>query len=160
MNIAMIVAADLENGIGKNNALLCHLPNDLKFFKQTTSGYPILMGRKTFDSIGKALPNRRNVVISKTLNSLAGCEVYASIELALEALAQEPKVFIIGGDSIYKQALSYTNEVILTRIHHRFEADAFFPELPEQEWELVFNAAHEADEKHLYDYSFQLYRRH
>lgn len=159
MKISMIVAADQENGIGKNNALLCHLPNDLKFFKQTTNGYPIVMGRKTFDSIGKALPNRRNVVISKTVKELPGCEVYASIGLALEALKEEAQVFIIGGDSIYKQALSITNEVILTRIQHRFEADAFFPELAEQEWELVFNAAHEADEKHLFAYSFQLYRR-
>lgn len=159
MKLSIIVAADLQNGIGKDNKLLCHLPNDLKFFKKTTSGYPILMGRKTFESIGKALPNRRNVVISRTLKELPGCEVYASIGLALEALKEAPQVFIIGGDSIYKQSLSIANEVILTRIQHRFEADAFFPELPAQDWELVFNAAHEADEKHAFEYSFQLYRR-
>ena len=159
MKLSIIVAADEQNGIGKNNALLCHLPNDLKFFKKTTSGFPIVMGRKTFESIGKALPNRRNVVISRTLTELEGCEVYASIGLALEALKEEAQVFIIGGDSIYQQVLPLVQEVILTRIQHTFEADAFFPELPAQEWELVFNAAHEADEKHLYDYSFQLYRK-
>ncbi len=159
MKLSIIVAADEQNGIGKNNALLCHLPNDLKFFKKTTSGFPIVMGRKTFESIGKALPNRRNVVISRTLTELEGCEVYASIGLALAALKEAAQVFIIGGDSIYQQVLPLVQEVILTRIQHTFEADAFFPELPAQEWELVFNASHEADEKHGYPYSFQLYRK-
>ncbi len=159
MKLSIIVAADEQNGIGKNNALLCHLPNDLKFFKKTTSGFPIVMGRKTFESIGKALPKRRNVVISRTLTALEGCEVYASIGLALEALKDEAQVFIIGGDSIYQQVLPLVQELIITRIQHTFEADAFFPELVEQDWELVFNAAHEADEKHEFPYSFQLYRR-
>ncbi len=159
MKLSIIVAADEQNGIGKNNALLCHLPNDLKFFKKTTSGFPIVMGRKTFESIGKALPKRRNVVISRTLTELEGCEVYPSIGLALEALKEEAQVFIIGGDSIYKQAISITNEVILTRIHHTFEADAFFPALTSDNWKLKFNASYEADEKHAHDYSFQLYVR-
>jgi dihydrofolate reductase len=159
MKLSIIVAADEQNGIGKNNALLCHLPNDLKFFKKTTSGFPIVMGRKTFESIGKALPNRRNVVISRTLTELEGCEVYASIGLALEALKEEAQVFIIGGDSIYQQVLPLVQEVILTRIHHTFEADAFFPALTPDNWMLKFNASHEADEKHAHDYSFQLYVR-
>lgn len=159
MKLSIIVAIDEQNGIGKNNALLCHLPNDLKFFKKTTSGFPILMGRKTFESIGKALPKRRNVVISRTHTELEGCEVYASIGLALEALKEESQVFIIGGDSIYQQVLPLVQELIITHIHHTFEADAFFPTIVKQDWELVFNASHEADEKHGYPYSFQLYRR-
>jgi dihydrofolate reductase len=159
MKVSMIVAADEQNGIGKDNALLCHLPNDLKFFKKTTSGYPILMGRKTFESIGKPLPKRRNIVISRSSTHIEGCEVFGSIEAALAAVQHEEQVFMIGGDSIYQQSLAFCEEVILTRIHHRFEADAFFPELTADTWELKFNARHEKDEKHDYAYSFQLYRR-
>jgi dihydrofolate reductase len=161
MNICLIVAADENNGIGKNNNLLCYLPNDLKFFKQTTLGAPVLMGRKTYESIGKPLPGRRNIVLSKTLKSLDGCEVFNDLETALMVLASttNEKCFIIGGDSIYKIALPIAQIVYLTRIHHKFDADAFFPKLEESQWQLESEEHHEADEKNKYDYSFQKYIR-
>jgi dihydrofolate reductase len=161
MNICLIVAADENNGIGKNNNLLCYLPNDLKFFKQTTLGAPVVMGRKTYESIGKPLPGRRNIVLSKTLKSLDGCEVFNDLETALMVLASttNEKCFIIGGDSIYKIALPIAQIVYLTRIHHKFDADAFFPKLEESQWQLESEEHHEADEKNKYDYSFQKYIR-
>jgi dihydrofolate reductase len=161
MNICLIVAADENNGIGKNNNLLCYLPNDLKFFKQTTLGAPVLMGRKTYESIGKPLPGRRNIVLSKTLKSLDGCEVFNDLETALMVLASttNEKCFIIGGDSVYKIALPIAQIVYLTRIHHKFDADAFFPKLEESQWQLESEEHHEADEKNKYDYSFQKYIR-
>jgi dihydrofolate reductase len=161
MNICLIVAADENNGIGKNNNLLCYLPNDLKFFKQTTLGTPVVMGRKTYESIGKPLPGRRNIVLSKTLKSLDGCEVFNDLETALMVLASttNEKCFIIGGDSIYKIALPIAQIVYLTRIHHKFDADAFFPKLEESQWQLESEEHHEADEKNKYDYSFQKYIR-
>jgi len=161
MNICLIVAADENNGIGKNNNLLCYLPNDLKFFKHTTLGAPVVMGRKTYESIGKPLPGRRNIVLSKTLKSLDGCEVFNDLETALMVLASttNEKCFIIGGDSIYKIALPIAQIVYLTRIHHKFDADAFFPKLEESQWQLESEEHHEADEKNKYDYSFQKYIR-
>jgi dihydrofolate reductase len=161
MNICLIVAADENNGIGKNNNLLCYLPNDLKFFKQTTLGTPVVMGRKTYESIGKPLPGRRNIVLSKTLKSLDGCEVFNDLETALMVLASttNEKCFIIGGDSVYKIALPIAQIVYLTRIHHKFDADAFFPKLEESQWQLESEEHHEADEKNKYDYSFQKYIR-
>lgn len=161
MNICLIVAADENNGIGKNNNLLCYLPNDLKFFKQTTLGAPVVMGRKTYESIGKPLPGRRNIVLSKTLKSIDGCEVFNDLETALKVLASTTteKCFIIGGDSIYQLALPLAQIVYLTRIHHKFEADAFFPKLEESQWQLEGEVHHKADEKNKYDYSFQKYIR-
>jgi dihydrofolate reductase len=160
MEIAIVVAADQNNGIGKDNQLLCHLPNDLKYFKKVTTGHAILMGRKTFDSIGKPLPNRINMVLSKTLKEISGCLVFPDIESAKEyALVQNvPVLFIIGGDSIYQQSLPICNKVYLTRIHHSFEADAFFPELPAQDWKLLESEAHEIDEKNAYAHTFEVYQ--
>ncbi|MBU3662933.1 MAG: dihydrofolate reductase [Bacteroidetes bacterium] len=161
MKICLIVAADEYNGIGKNNNLLCYLPNDLKFFKQTTIGAPVVMGRKTYESIGKPLPGRRNIVLSKTLKGIEGCEIFNDLETALMVLASttNEKCFIIGGDSIYKIALPIAQIVYLTRIHHKFEADAFFPKLEKSQWQLESEEHHEADEKNKYAYSFQKYNR-
>lgn len=161
MEICLIVAADENNAIGLNNNLLCHLPNDLKFFKQTTMGAPVIMGRKTFESIGKPLPGRKNIVLSKTLNSLGGCQVYHDLETSLKELAatSTDRCFIIGGDSIYKIALPLCQIVYLTRIHYQFEADAFFPKLEPEQWQLESEEHHKADEKNKYDYTFQKYIR-
>lgn len=159
--LSLIVATDNENGIGKNNQLLWHLPNDLKFFKTTTSGHTIIMGRKTFDSIGKALPKRRNIVISRQpAFKIEGVEVYPNLETALQACANEDEVFIIGGGEIYKQALPKTQKIYLTKVHHEFDADTFFPMLDAEEWEVTFKEDHLKDEKHLYDYSFVILDRH
>lgn len=161
MEIALIVAVDENNGIGHNNQLLCHLPNDLRYFKRVTSGSAVLMGRKTYDSIGRPLPNRLNLVVSKSVHHIEGCEVFASVEDAIKfaQVNKQATLFIIGGDSIYKQALSLCNKIYLTRIHHRFEADAFFGPIPEQEWKLIASEEQSADEKNAYTHSFDVYER-
>ena len=155
--IAIIAATDENNAIGKENNLLCYLPNDLKFFKSTTIGSPVIMGRKTFESLPKgALPNRRNVVIShNTVLGFPGCEMAASIDAALDMTKKEPKVFFIGGGTIYKEAINLANELYITRIHHSFDgADTFFPVIDKKIWKEVWREEHKADEKHKYDYSF------
>lgn len=161
MEISLIVAVDANNGIGYKNQLLCHLPNDLKYFKRVTSGSAVLMGRKTFDSIGRPLPNRLNLVVSKSVQQIEGCEVFESIEAAITfAQAQnQANLFIIGGDSIYKQALPLCNKLYLTRIHHSFDADAFFGPVPQQEWKLIASEEQAADEKNAYTHSFDVYER-
>lgn len=161
MNINIIVAADLNNGIGANNALLCHLPNDLKYFKKITNGFPILMGRNTYLSIGKPLPNRINIVISRQVNAIDGCMVFNSIEagIAYAKKMQMPELFIIGGDSIYKQTLCLADTVYLTRIKHVFAADAFFPKLNSKQWRLHSSECFDADEKHAYGYCFEVYKK-
>ncbi len=160
MKISMIVAADEKNGIGKNNELLCHLPADLKYFKNLTTSHAILMGRKTYESIGKPLPNRTNIVISRNTNSIEGCHVFNSIEAGIDfaKTLNETELFIIGGDSIYKQSLALTQTIYLTRTHHIFEADAFFPSL-ENDWKLIKETNHLADEKNKFDYSFMVFER-
>lgn len=158
--LSIVVATDTQNGIGKNNQLLWHLPADLKFFKRTTSGHTIIMGRKTFDSIGKALPNRRNIIISRQPElKVEGIEVYPNLEDALEACADEKEVFIIGGGEIYKQALPKTQRIYLTKVHHEFDADTFFPILEAEDWEVISKEDHFKDDKHLFDYSFVILDR-
>jgi len=161
MEIALIVAVDENNGIGNKNQLLCHLPNDLKYFKRITSGSAVLMGRKTFDSIGRPLPNRLNLVVSKSVQNIDGCVVFESIDAAIQfAQAQnQANLFIIGGDSIYKQALHFCHKLYLTRIQQGFEADSFFGPIQPEEWQLVSSDAQLADEKNAYAHSFEVYER-
>lgn len=155
--ISLIVAIDEKNAIGKNNDLLCHLPNDLKHFKTVTSGYPIIMGRKTFESLPKgALPNRRNIVITQNQNiQYENCEMCHSIEEALDLCSNEEQIFFIGGASIYSESLAYANNLYITHINHSFdEADTFFPSIKADEWLEVERINHKADEKNKYNYSF------
>ncbi|MFD1631473.1 dihydrofolate reductase [Pseudopedobacter beijingensis] len=155
MSLNIIVAVDENNAIGKNNQLLWHLPNDLKFFKEKTSGHTIIMGRKTYDSIGRPLPKRRNIVVSRDKNlKLEGIEVVHSLEEALEKCQTEEEVFIIGGAEIYKQALPYTQKFYVTKVHHKFDADAFFNNLNLNELNEIYREDHLADERHPYNYSF------
>ena len=159
--LSIAVAVGENFAIGKNNQLLWHMPADLKFFKQTTSGHTVIMGRKTFDSVGKPLPNRRNIVITrdKTLK-IDGVEVVNSLDDALSISKNEEKdVFIVGGAEIYRQALPKTNTLFLTTIHHNFEADTFFLEIDKSEWKLVSSEQHKADEKNKYDYTFEVFER-
>ena len=157
--ISQVVVVDENNGIGKNNALLCHLPADLKHFKKLTVGYPVIMGRKTYDSMGKPLPNRRNIIITGQNIEIAGCEVVHSIEEALELCKGEEKISIVGGATIYEQSLALTDTIHLTRIHHTFDADTFFPEIKNNEWEEVSRERHEPDEKNGFPYSFITLRK-
>lgn len=154
MTVTIVVAIAENYAIGKSNQLLWHMPADLKHFKQITSGHTIIMGRKTYDSVGKPLPNRRNIIISRQDVTIPGCEVVQSVEDALELCANEDEVFIVGGAEIYKLAMNKTDRIYLTIIHHSFDADSFFPEIDYMEWKEVSREDHPADEKHKYAYSF------
>lgn len=161
MMISAVVVVDAQNGIGKNNQLLVHFPADLKRFKKITSGHTIIMGRKTFESMGKALPNRRNIVISRQADlSLEGAEITNSINSALQLCKTDEEVFIIGGAEIFKQSLPLIDRIYLTRIHKSFEADTFFPEIDKSNnWEVIENEDFPAEEKTPFTYSFLTYQR-
>ncbi|WP_101688835.1 dihydrofolate reductase [Dysgonomonas massiliensis] len=155
--ISIIVAADENNAIGKDNELLCYLPNDLKHFKAVTSGHTVVMGRKTFESLPKgALPNRRNIVITRNKDlSFANCEMASSLEEAIGMCNNEDEIFIIGGGNVYSQSISLADSLYLTRIHARFEGvDTYFPQIDEKCWKEVEREDHTADEKHQFAYSF------
>lgn len=154
MCITIVVAISSNYAIGKNNQLLWHLPKDLKHFKDVTSGHTVIMGRKTFDSVGKPLPRRRNIVITRQEIKIEGCEVVNSLEAAIDLCKNEDEVMIVGGAEIYKQAMHITNRIYLTIVHHTFEADTFFPEIDYKEWKETAREDHEADEKHQFAYSF------
>jgi len=162
MIISLVVAASENNAIGKNNQLLWHLPNDLKFFKNTTCGMPVIMGRKTFESVNKPLPGRINIVITRQANwKVAGVIVAASLQDALQKAAETncKEAFVIGGGEIYKWAFSIADKIVLTRVHAQIEGDTHFPEIKKAEWVLASNEDFIADEKHLYNYSFQIWEK-
>lgn len=155
MTVSIVVAIAENNAIGKNNQLLWHLPADLKHFKQITTGHTIVMGRKTFDSIGRPLPNRRNIVVTRTAGlQIPGAEVTHSIAAALALCTEEGEVFIIGGSEIYTSALSLTDRVYLTRVHASYDADAFFPEIDFDTWKETDIEKHLPDEKNHVAYTF------
>lgn len=157
--ITLIAAAAKNNEIGKDNKLIWHLSNDLKRFKKLTSGHAIIMGRKTFESFPKALPNRTNIVVTRDKNYTAeNAVVVHSLQEALEVTKEDAQPFIIGGGEIYKQALSIAHRVELTRVHYSFEADTFFPEL-NKSWKEVARKDCFKDDTHYYDYSFITYER-
>lgn len=158
--IIMIAAVAQNNALGKNNDLLWHLPNDFKRFKAITTGHHIIMGRKTFESFPKPLPNRTHVIITRQKDYKAtGCIVVSSLEEALSVCPSNEDVFIIGGGEIYNLALPMADKLDLTKVHHTFEADAYFPEIDPKQWKLIISEHHSKDEKHEYDYSFESYER-
>lgn len=158
--ISIVVAVSENNAIGKDNQLLWHLPADLKHFKEITSGNTIVMGRKTYDSIGRPLPNRRNIVITRSTNhQIPNVEVVNSLDAALSLCDKENEVFIIGGAEIYKYALQFTNRIYLTTVHQTYEADVFFPELNKEEWIETSKEYHPADEKNSVAYTFSTLER-
>jgi len=159
--IAFVVAV-AENGvIGRDNQLIWHLPADLRHFKELTLGHPIIMGRRTFESIGRPLPKRTNIVVTRHLAWEAeGCTVAYSVPTALELAQQtDEHVFIIGGAEIYRQALAAADTIHLTEVHHSFEGDVFFPEINHSEWRETTRERHEPDEKHAYAFSFVTLQR-
>ncbi len=156
--ISLIVAAAENNSIGKNNQLLWHLPNDLKFFKNTTWGMPVIMGRKTFEAVNKPLAGRFNIVITRQSGWQAdGVIVAADLEDALQKAAETncKEIFIIGGGEIYRQAFDKAQKIYLTRVHANIEGDTFFPVIDESKWQMDSIQEFAADEKHAYAYSFQ-----
>lgn len=160
--ISIIAAVDRNMAIGFQNKLLFWLPNDLKRFKTLTTGNTIIMGRKTFESLPKgALPNRRNIVLSSNPeNSFPGAEVFSSLEAALQSCRKDEHVYIIGGETVYRQAIATANELCLTEIDNEApEADAFFPLIDHTVWHEKNREVHPADEKHLCSYAFVDYVR-
>ncbi|MGH8796397.1 MAG: dihydrofolate reductase [Caldimonas sp.] len=156
--VSLIAAVARNGGIGKNNALLAHLPDDLAHFKRTTLGSPVLMGRKTWDSIGRALPGRRNVVVTRNpAFAAAGAERAASFEAALELLANEPKIYVIGGASIYAAALPRANELVLTEIDADLDADTFFPAWNRADFRQTSHRMQRSPQG--WDYSYATYTR-
>ena len=160
--ISLVVAAAENNAIGKNNQLLWHLPADMKFFKNTTWALPVIMGRKTYDALGKPLGGRYNIVVSTNpAFNATGVEIVNSLPAAIRAaeVMQTKEIMIIGGGQVYREALPTANRVYLTRVHAILEGDAFFPELDKAEWQLVNKRDFSKDEKHAYDISFETWER-
>ncbi|MBL7700424.1 MAG: dihydrofolate reductase [Chitinophagaceae bacterium] len=163
MNINLVVAATENNVIGKDNKLLWHLPNDLKFFKNTTWAMPVIMGRKTYESMGKPLKGRTNIVITSNHAYAPGNGVIVvdSIDGAVEESAKTDakECYIIGGGEIFKQAMPRAHRIYMTRVHTTMDGDTFFPPISEKEWQLTSNTRFESDAKHALPYSFQIWQR-
>jgi len=159
--ISMIEVVDQNNGIGLNNRLLCHLPNDLKYFKRVTSGCPVIMGWRTYESLPvKPLPNRKNIVLCDLPNaSSPGCIMVASIDEANAQCVEAEECFVIGGAQVYRQMMPMAQKLYITRIHHAFEADVWFPAIESSQWKQLTVEWNAPDEKHLYAYSFETYMR-
>lgn len=159
MILAAIVATDLHHAIGKDNQLLWHLPADLRFFKATTMGCPVIMGRKTYESIGRLLPGRRNIVITRSADyRVEGAEICHSLEAAL-SICNEEKVFVIGGAEIFRMAMPRLDELYRTVVQATFEADTFIEDVNRSVFEMTWEECHEADEKNKYAYCFQKWMR-
>lgn len=157
--LTLIAATSTNHALGKDNQLVWHLPDDFKRFKTLTSGHHIIMGRKTFESFPKPLPNRTHVIITRQKNYEApeGCIVVSSLEKAIEICPKNDEVFIIGGGEIYKQSIDVADKVELTRVHTEVEADTFFPKIDSNKWQLIFEEFHPKDEKHTFDFTFQTF---
>jgi dihydrofolate reductase len=159
MIISIVVAISENHVIGKDNKLLWYLPNDLKHFKEITTGHTVIMGRKTYESVGKPLPNRRNIIITRQNITIEGCEVVSSIEAALALCSHEAEVFIVGGAEIYRQSLHLTDRIYLTIVHKEFDGDSYFPEIEANEWKETAREDYEPDIKNNLPYSFITFER-
>jgi len=158
--LSVVVAADERGGIGRAGGLPWHLPEDLKRFKALTMGKPIVMGRRTWDSIGRPLPGRRSIVVSRQAGlAIEGAEVVGSLEEALRVASDVPEVCVIGGAELYRLALPRADVIHLTRVHATVEADTFLPALDPSEWEEASSERHDADERHAHPYSFVTLQR-
>lgn len=160
--ISLIVAASTNNAIGKNGQLLWHLPKDLKFFKNTTWGMPVVMGRKTFEAVSKPLPGRINIVITTQAgwgadDVLVTKDINDALQKAAETNCKE--IFIIGGGDIYKQTMDMADRIYMTRVHAELEGDTYFPEIDRNKWELKNNIDFTPDEKHAYPFSIQTWEK-
>ncbi len=158
--VAIIVAMAANRVIGRGGTLPWHLSADLRRFRQLTTGHAIIMGRKTYESIGRPLPQRRSIVISRNRKFRAeGVEVVAGLDEALALCRGEPQVFVIGGSSIYAEALPRADRLYITQVHASVEGDTWFPPVEESQWRLVADQPHAADEKNPFDFSFRIYER-
>ena len=157
--VSIIVAIAANGVIGDKNSLLWHIKEDMRFFRQKTTSHPVIMGRKTYDSLGRPLPNRTNVVISRTLNHIEGCTVVHSLEEAIALFPSEEEIFIIGGAQIYAQALDVADRMYITRIEHSYEGDTSFPEWDCAQWQLIEKESMLCGENFRYPFSFETYVR-
>ncbi|KKQ20841.1 MAG: Dihydrofolate reductase [Candidatus Nomurabacteria bacterium GW2011_GWA1_37_20] len=160
--ISLIAAIGKNNELGKNNTLVWSMPTDLKYFRKTTSGHPVIMGRKTFESIGRPMPNRRNIVITRDQNyKKDGIEVAHSLEEALNLVPhKKEEIFIIGGAEIYKQAMPIADKLYITHIEAEDkDADAFFPEIIPIVWNEISREERKKDEKNSFNYTFSVYKK-
>lgn len=154
----MIAAVAENNALGKNNELVWHLPNDFKRFKSLTTGHHIIMGRKTFESFPKPLPNRTHVVITRNKDyNPEGCIVVDSIEKAIAICPENETSYIIGGGEIYNLGLPFADQLEITRVHHSFDADAFFPEINFNDWKEIQTEFNPTDDKHQFAYTYQTF---
>lgn len=159
--LSIICGMDENRLIGSQNTLPWHLPADMAYFKKTTMGKPLLMGRKTYESIGKPLPGRRNIIISRDTDYHAdGCEVSGSIHAALQQVKNQPEAMLMGGASLYEQTIELADCLYITEIHHQFEGDAWFPVIENNDWKEIWREDHAADERNQFPYSFVKYLRH
>lgn len=159
MIIILIAAASENNVIGNKGRIPWDLPDDVKHFRSLTEGHPIIMGRKTFESLGRPLSNRRNIVITRQNVLFKGCEIVHSLEEALKQCQGESEVYIIGGGEIYHEALSKADRIELTRVHTQIDGDAFFPEIDDSYWRLMKEEPHPVDPRHEYAFTFQRWDR-
>lgn len=158
--LTIIAAAAENNALGKDNDLVWHLPDDFKRFKRLTSGHHIIMGRKTFESFPKLLPDRTHIIITRKEDyKPEGTIVVHSLEEAIKVSKLDEQPFIIGGGEIYKMGMDAADKIELTRVHGEFDADTYFPEIDENEWELVKEEFHEKDERHKYAFTYLTYER-
>lgn len=158
--IILIAAVAENNALGKNNQLLWHLPDDFKRFKNITTNHHIIMGRKTFESFPKALPNRTHVIITRQKNyAVENCVVVDSLSKAIAVCPKEEAIFIIGGGQIYKQSLEVADKLDITKVQYSFEADTFFPDIDLNKWQLTSEEFHPKDERHQFDFTFETYLR-
>jgi dihydrofolate reductase len=156
--ITLIAAVAENNALGKDNQLLWHLPDDFKRFKNITSGHHIIMGRKTFESFPKPLPNRIHVIITRQKDyQPEGCLIVNSLSKAISVCPKDEELFIIGGGEIYNQSIEMADKLDITRVHNTFDADTFFPEIDLTKWELTSVEYHPKDEKHRFDFTFETY---
>ncbi|KTC86274.1 dihydrofolate reductase [Legionella cincinnatiensis] len=157
--ISLIAAIDESGGLGINNQLLCHAPADLQHFKSMTMGKPVIMGRKTFASIGRPLPGRLNIVLSRTSSLIEGVHVFDSLKKAIEYAEGHYEIMIIGGAELFNEAIEMATFLYITRIHHQFAADVFFPKIDESIWHCQNQQFRPQDEKNKYDMTFCFYER-
>ena len=162
MKLSIIAAVSNNNIIGNENRLIWHMPADLKRFKSATMGHTLIMGRKTFQSIGKPLPGRKTIVVTRQKDlDTQGCPKASSFKEAVNLVKKESEVFVVGGAEIYQQALEsyYTKRIYLTRIFADFDGDTYFPEIDTEKWVLIEREDYEPDEKNTYPYAFLEYKR-
>ena len=160
MKISMIAAVADDRVIGKDNDLIWHLPADLQFFKSTTKGHHIIMGRKTFESLNKPLPYRTNIVVTRQSDyNVEGALVVGSLKEAIQSVQNDEEPFIVGGAEIYRQGMEIADRIYITRVHGEFDGDTHFPEISESEWTVVKKEFRPKDERNAYDMTFYTYER-